>query len=392
MTFFNKNIDDLVQSDLEWLINQRFAEQKTIEYKEQLNVSTDSDKKKFLSQVSSFANAAGGTLIYGIKADKGVPQPPLVGLALDDADKQVLGLEDMVRMGVRSRIHGMATRAVPLDNGRYVVVIRIPQSWAGPHQVTYNGELRFYSRASNGKYTLDVDELRSLFGGAAMAVEKISNFRAERLGRILANEGPVRLKGNPKYVLHLIPVNAFSGAHRYDLQKLRELHSYLMPFGGMGFNPRHNYDGYLAYSPDDEEGAAAYTQVFRNGIVESARGGYSRRSVEEKRIPQIAFERDAMEVLGRHLKLMKEMEVELPVLAMLSMMGVRGFRLHHESGFYLFGEVWAIDRDVLTMPDVLIEDYDCDPAFTLKDSFDIYWQAAGYPHCMNYDEEGNRKG
>ncbi len=99
-----------------------------------------------------------------------------------------------------------------------------------------------------------------------------------------------------------------------------------------------------------------------------------------------------MEALVRHLKLMREIGVELPILAMLSLVGVHGFRLHHEIGFYLFGEVWAIDRDVLTMPDVLIEDYDCDPASTLKDSFDIYWQAAGYPHCMNYDEEGNRKG
>jgi hypothetical protein len=389
MSFFTNNIADLNEADLDWLFQQQFAEWKTIEYKEQLNVGTESEKKKFLSQITSFANAAGGNLLYGVRADKGVPQSPLTGLLLSNADQQVLALEEIVRMGVRPRIPGVVMRAVPLSNGRYVIVIRIPQSWAGPHQVTYNGDLRFYSRASNGKYTLDVDELRSLFEAATSAGEKIRNFRADRLGKLLSGEGPVPLRRQPIYALHIVPVNAFSGVHRYDLERLRELHSHLMPFGGMGFNPRHNYDGYLAYSPDNEV-AAAYTQVFRNGIIESVRGGYSIRSVEEKRIPHVAFEKDAIEALTRHLKLMKEMGVELPTLAMLSLVGVGGFRLHHETGFYLFGEVWAIDRDVLMLPDVLIEDYECDAASVLKDSFDVLWQSAGYPRCLNYDEEGNR--
>lgn len=73
---------------------------------------------------------------------------------------------------------------------------------------------------------------------------------------------------------------------------------------------------------------------------------------------------------------MKEMGVDLPTLAMLSLVGVGGFRLHHQTALYLPGEIWAIDRDVLTLPDVLIEDYECNAASVLKDSFDVLWSTS----------------
>lgn len=49
------------------------SEHKTLEYKLALSGGSDSERKEFLANVSSFANAAGGCLIYGMKADSGVP-------------------------------------------------------------------------------------------------------------------------------------------------------------------------------------------------------------------------------------------------------------------------------------------------------------------------------
>src|SRR5258706_6055143 len=109
-------------------VEQRLAEWKTIGYKESLSVQTDVERKKFLSQVSSFANAVGGDLIYGIRATNGVPAE-LCGLELENPDGMVLRLEDMLRTGIRPRIPGVLIRAVPIESNKFALVIRVRKSW-----------------------------------------------------------------------------------------------------------------------------------------------------------------------------------------------------------------------------------------------------------------------
>lgn len=73
MSLFTKQLEEVNVADLQLLVDQKFAEWKTVEYKETLSINTDLDRKKFLSHMCSFANAAGGHLIYGIRAAGGVP-------------------------------------------------------------------------------------------------------------------------------------------------------------------------------------------------------------------------------------------------------------------------------------------------------------------------------
>ena len=72
----NKPLDEITEADLQYYIDEEIVETKTIEYKEKLPGKIDKDKnkkedknkdkKEFLGDVSSFANAAGGHIIYGI--------------------------------------------------------------------------------------------------------------------------------------------------------------------------------------------------------------------------------------------------------------------------------------------------------------------------------------
>ena len=47
--------------------------------------------------------------------------------------------------------------------------------------VKYQGHHTFYSRNSSGKYPLDVSKLRNLFGLQESVIQRIKNFRVERL-------------------------------------------------------------------------------------------------------------------------------------------------------------------------------------------------------------------
>ena len=159
----DKPLDDLAESDLQTLISDQVTERKTIEYKENLPSGSDSDKKEFLADVSSFANAAGGHVIYGMKAVDGQPVD-LYGLPKSTTgDAEILALEASIQNGIAPLIAGVHSRSVPLRNGKAAIVLRIPRSFTSPHMVTFKGTSRFYSRTSNGKYQLDVSEIRAAF-------------------------------------------------------------------------------------------------------------------------------------------------------------------------------------------------------------------------------------
>lgn len=64
----NQNID---LSYLQELIDNKVPEGKTIDYKRDKIGSKDSEKKEFLQDVSSFANAEGGKIIIGMDEGEG---------------------------------------------------------------------------------------------------------------------------------------------------------------------------------------------------------------------------------------------------------------------------------------------------------------------------------
>lgn len=388
MSIFTKKMDDINEHDLLELVEQKFTESKTVEYKEKLSVVSESERKKFLAQVSSFANAAGGYLIYGVRATDGIPEE-VVGLEIANPDGELLRLEDIVRTGIRSRIPGLLMRAVTVKTDKVAIVIRIPKSWARPHQVVFNGEHRFYSRASNGKYVLDVEELRSLFSLSESNAERIRKFRAERLSLMISGETPVAMNDGPKLVLHIIPIGAFDPAARFDLRPITNEPGLLEPIYAGGWSaPTHNFDGVYTYSRHKEL-SHSYLQIFRNGIVEAVNTSMLEPETDGRNlIPSVAYEDTLRKALKKYLGVQSRIGVEPPVVVMLSLLGVKGYVMA-VSMSRRFDTGHPIDRDALLVPEVLVENREENVDKILRPIFDAVWNAAGWPHSINFDESGN---
>jgi hypothetical protein len=391
MSLLTKPVNEISEDDVEALRGDRFAECKTVEYKEALSVDGEANRIKFLSQVSSFANASGGHLIYGIRAKQGVPQTT-VGLDVSDPDGLILRLEHMVRDGIRPRIPGLQSVAVRLRSGQVVVVMRIPKSWASPHQVTFNNEYRFYSRSSNGKYPLDVDELRSLFTLSATAAEHVRSFRAARLSNIVAEETPVVMDRGPRFVLHLVPLGAFETASKVDLSSIAAEYSLLSPLDGSGFNGiLHNFDG--VYTDSGQISSLAhdhersYLQVFRSGAIEAVS---TSMSDIEATIANVYFEKVLRNALSKYLTLQRRLGIEPPIVVMLSLLGVKGYHMLVRESRAEHGH--PIDRDNLLVPEVLVENFDTTYDWILKQISDPVWNAAGFPASPNFDPDRNWTG
>lgn len=379
-----QNMDQLEleeENDLQELVDNQIPESKTIDQKESLTGNSDLDKKEFLADVSSFANAAGGYLIYGMRENSGIASE-LCGLENINADAEIRRLENIIRDGIKPRIPGVSLWAIPLRTSRDAIIIHIPMSWASPHMVTFKNDSKFHSRNSAGKYQLDVSELRAAFVLSETTTERIRNFRIERLSKIIAGETPVLLNETAKIILHIIPFGAFNPAARFDVSSLASDVGKLQPISALGWETRHNFDGYLSF-----KNQLTYLQVFRNGIIEAVDASIMEPKGSELTIPSLTFERKLLDALPRFLAIQRQLGVEPPLFIILSLLGVSGYTMGVNTSRL---DTYPIDRDALLLPEIILEKFDCNPSEVMRPIFDAIWNAAGWPRSMNYNENGER--
>lgn len=409
---FHKPLEEITANDLQALIDNQVAERRTIEYKRDLPGNSYKDRKEFLADVSSFANTAGGYLIYGIDAKDGVPKD-LCGVEIANLDEFKLTCENRLRGGLSPQIPSVDIESMELTSGRKIIIIRIQQSWLAPHRVTLENHGHFYGRNSAGHFQMDVPQLRAAFELSGTITERIRSFRAERLSRINSGEEtPAPLNDqNPKLVLHLIPLNAFSTTISLDFKSLLN-----DPFKGKLLEPlsfwdiephvtmRFNLDGIMRSTKQERNSSETigYTQVFRNGIIEtvdmSLLGIFAQNTAQNiNNVDPMGFngekyERKVLATVKRYIDLQKFLGIEPPFFIMLSFLGVKGHKIWHPIFNYELSQYTdEIDRANLIIPEVMVENFDVNLAEVMKPIFDTVWNGAGYIGSPNYDAAGKFK-
>ncbi len=281
---------------------------------------------------------------------------------------------------------GVAIQSVLLSNSKNVIIIRIDKSWNLPHRVTYKGHDKFYSRSTNGKYPLDVNELRNAFNLSSSIVEKIRNFRVERISKILSNETPVPIFPGPKLVLHIIPLISFNPAQIYNISALPKNPHKLRPLDTNGWDDRYNLDGFLTYSAIRSGKYHSYTQLFKNGIIEAVETSILAPYHNPPLIPSVLFEQELINSVDTYLALLKELSVQLPAYIFISVLGVRGYSMATKGWMH---QVLLIDRENLIIPESVVEHYNHEAKDILRSCFDTIWNACGFSRSLNYNENGD---
>src|SRR6266581_1300599 len=385
-----KPLEDIAEADLIALIDAHTPELRTLEYKQCLPGTADDKRKEFLADASSFANCVGGHLIYGIRAEAGVPVE-LVGIP-EDGDASILRLENMIRDGIARRML-VHSAAIKLANSRTAIVMRIPKSLAPLHMVTFGGTSRFFSRTSNGKYQLDVEEIRAGFLGSEIAAERIRNFRLDRVSRIRAGETPIPLQVGPCTALHILPLTAFGASTRYDVTALKRtanIYLTLAPlFQNMVNNSRINFDGLCMYDVAGKQPSAGFLQLYKTGIIETVDThliSAAEKYGKGKFIGSLAFERGMFQSLRNYLSVLKSLGVDPPLMLTLSLTDVRGYTMiARDYASFLDGGV-PFDRDVLLPQEVLMDSYAADLTVVMKPLLDEVWNAAGFDGSVYYKD------
>ena len=385
MPLDTKRLIDLVESDILDLISNGIEEGREIEYKELLKIGSDGDKKEFLADVSSFANASGGHLVLGVAETDGRPTA-IKPLTIAGWDAERLRIESLVRDGISPRL-AIDLAAIPATPSGYVIVLRIPRSWSGPHMVSFQHSGRFYSRNSGGKYQLDVGELRTAFTSGAQVADAMRTFRQNRLSIIVSGDTPVELPASAKLIIHCCPYSSTALGSAVDLGKAYQQAALIRPIYG-GYSHRYNLDGLISFTPDNKiQGLAhSYFQLFRDGKIECVDSSLLRPRESGKFIPSTALEGAGIACVGRALALLRTLSVEPPAAVMVTLLGVKSYALGVDPARGL--DSTLIDRDGLILAPEIADSYDVNLATLLRPSLDALWNAAGLSRCGDYDASG----
>lgn len=377
----------MTKEELQFLIDNPVIENRSLEYKKDLKIIRDAEKREFLADISSFANSIGGKIYFGIAEDRSTGKPKeLTGIDIDNVDQFIQKLENMISTGIEPRIVGIEIDYCEITQGKYILLANIPKSWLSPHRVTFINDGHFYLRTTSGKHKLDVSELRVAFNIADATTKKIKTFREERIGNIIAGEAPLELTDNKSYVLlHMVPFNSLTIGTLYDINPSR--YDKLIPMYIInGWNTSFNYDGYIAFGADKLGKCYSYTQLFKNGIIEALEADFLKEDDTGRYLYPNSFESEILRSLRNYLLVQKAIEVQLPIFIFLTLIGCKDFTLFTEE-FPRKRHIMKFHKNILFLPEVLVEDYNAIPQKFFRPVLDSIWNACGYYECPNYDDD-----
>ena len=261
-------LDDATVEHISRLIDAGASESKTLEFKRDIPGKDGSARHEFLADVCALANAAGGDIIFGIdENDEGVATE-IVGQAVNP-DNECLRLQDVVLNGLEPKLTGVHAHAIMVDEGKYVFILRVPQSWIPPHRVKTNQH--FFIREGRRKRQLDMPEVRNAVIQSESLRERVRAFRADRIGRLIAGESPISLFDGAIEVLHVLPLSSMLSSKSVDVIDYLRGHYIPVISGGKGGSWKINLDGALNCRYINAQECGAYTQILRDGTVEAVR-------------------------------------------------------------------------------------------------------------------------
>jgi hypothetical protein len=367
LTTFTQDFDQLDEAALQLLVDTKTPEGYRLEYKEQIT-----NKISLVEELVAFSNTQGGDLFIGIPEDTGVPQP-FIGLELPDPDAEILRYSQTLIGNTDPQITQARFRAIPLANGRYIIAVRVPRSWNGPHRVTQNN--KFLIRTSAGKYPVGTAELRRLFGSRESFLTQYERFRVQRIEKTI---NTYRMP-TPFAMIHYVPVTAFDLEVTYSLVEQRAQINHAI-MGDTGSNPSVNAQGLFYKSLNHQAGG--HTQFFRNGTIEQVSNNAFRNMAGQplERYDLILtslFERHLKEAIGIQIRNYEHLGMTDPFYLFVNLVGAVG--LAGSSYGPLYGAPQRIDDDLLQVPEILIERRDDEAMDSAVASImKVLWNAFGF--------------
>jgi hypothetical protein len=373
------DFENLDEKALRSICEQRWEEGGLLDFKQTLPAKDDKGRRELCKDVSAFANAGGGDLLFGVVEKNGAAfdLSPIVDEAHDAA---IVRLGQTIDSGVEPRIKGIRIAHVPIATGGYVLVVAVPASFDGPHRCFVNDASRFVMRS--GRHTVDLayQQLRTAFGNTGSLADRARAFRSDRITRVSTD---ARMKVGPRTVLHVLPMAAMTDVTRADIGPLYYKYADLIFDGWGGGSRSFNLDGVRIHASVNGE-TFAYNLAFRSGAFESVR--WSGRLIDDQKIiPSLAIAKFVREAIGKLCAQSIAIGLEGPAIVGLAVLHVGAWKLAIDESSLS----QTPDREHLVLPESWIEDMavaESDVDSIAKPLLDMMWQSYDEPFCRYYGD------
>lgn len=198
MSILRKSLEEITREDIEELSISEARENSELEFKgtlpfipqkgqaqtadrwiERGDRIGDYARDAILSELVSFANTEGGTLVLGVHESNTEPRHAIKLEALPNCSTLVKRILDAAEDVVEPRIPTISGRAFPIEEGGAgYIVLRVARSLFGPHRLRSTGH--FYVRRGERCVKMDVREIKELTLELARTGDKIEEGFQER--------------------------------------------------------------------------------------------------------------------------------------------------------------------------------------------------------------------
>jgi Putative DNA-binding domain len=388
--------EDIRPDDILKLVEDKISERRTLEYKEKLSIGNTDEKAEFLSDISSFANASGGDIIFGVSDERdqrgnatGIPSK-VVDLKIANPASECGRIEQLIESGIQPRIPVVHVQSFDIPENGTVILVRVGKSWIAPHMVSYANRSRFFSRNSTtGKVQLDVQQIGAAFALQRGMGERLRGWRADRIAKAISGDGPVPLRG-AQILFHFVSAADLS-EDQISFPRVFEPREWGAHYRLMSLSPqtlRYNADGFLIYSRPLSEDRGSYLQIFRDGSLEYC-DAYALQNGDQ-RIASKLFEQKLVQTFSGAMGILSLLGATEPIFVTLTLIDVKDRVMALPSSATSYSLVSeSFDREVISSPDVRVQNFSETPPFTstLQPIVDSIWQAAGMKHSP-YRQDG----
>ena len=386
------------------LRERRVREDRTLDFKRELNLTDRNACSEFLKDVTAFANASGGTLLYGVEDGAGEDEGTITGLpGLElEPDPVHRQIDNLLRDGIDERLMGVLHRAVNRDDGRYFYVVRVPPSPLAPHMVKIGSQgSKFFMRANTTSYPMDARQIKETSMRNASAHERALQIIDERRTTLIARAAAAPEAGGvsdhptddrSQALLHVVPLFPTPGGFPLTDQRVVDRLTEISILGWPGnHDRRYALEGfYTSY------GTHARAGYFRTGAVEFQSYGIAEQdgvalelNQPRRFIKAWELEQQVLRALDSSAGLTAAGLMPLPVVVSLSLTGVRNVWLQITPRRSRTSPR-ASDLDVVSLSPIVLHAWDGTAASQVRGMFDELSQAWGMPRSQLYDVEGRR--
>lgn len=156
--FFEKS--SYTEDDINGLITNQIEEAIDLEFKDAAALdNTDSNKIQISKDVASFANSAGGIIVYGINET----EHKATSISFINGNRVTKEwLDQVIHSNIKQKIENIEIKPVRFGNdiAQTVYIVKIPQSNTGPHMSRDN---KYYRRYNFQSVPMEEYEVRNLY-------------------------------------------------------------------------------------------------------------------------------------------------------------------------------------------------------------------------------------